>query len=92
MNIEWDTIKASINLNKHGVSFDDAVFVFYDERRIEAYDFRDDYGEDRWATIGLVYESVLYVVYTNRDNDTIRLISARKANAKERKKYSEANA
>ncbi|MHB1280999.1 MAG: BrnT family toxin [Acidithiobacillus sp.] len=60
--------------------------------RIEAYDAREDYGEDRWATIGLAYSAVLYVVYTVRHEETIRLISARKANADERKQYREANA
>ena len=63
-----------------------------DQGRIEAYDRREDYGEDRWATIGLAYSAVLYVVYTVRHEDTIRLISARKANADERKQYREANA
>lgn len=79
-------------LEKHGVAFEDAELVFYDTGRIEAYDGRDDYGEDRWATIGLAYSAVLYVVYTLRHEDTIRLISARKANANERQQYREANA
>jgi uncharacterized protein len=63
--------------------FDDAVIVFYDPARIEAYDGRADYGEDRWATIGMAYNAVLYVVYTVRSEDTLRLISARKANRNE---------
>ncbi|PAT32120.1 hypothetical protein CLI92_06230 [Vandammella animalimorsus] len=51
-----------------------------------------DYGEDRWATIGLFWSALLYVVYTVRDDGkTIRLISARKANGKEAKQYREAN-
>jgi len=91
MDLEWDTEKAARNLRKHGVSFEDAELVFYDPMRIEAFDGRDDYGEDRWATIGLAYSVVLYVVYTVRFEDTIRLISARKANADERKRYREAN-
>ena len=76
MELEWDADKASRNLSKHGVSFEDAVLVFYDAGRIEAYDGRDDYGEDRWATVGLAYSAVLYVVYTVRREDVIRLISA----------------
>ena len=91
MELEWNADKAAQNLQKHGVSFEDAKLVFYDLGRIEAYDGREDYGEDRWATIGLVYSVVLYVVYTVRHKDTIRLISARKANANERKQYLEAN-
>ena len=64
---------------------------FYDTGRIEAHDGREDYGEDRWVTIGLAYSAVLYVVYTVRHEETIRLIFARKANVNERKKYREAN-
>ncbi|MEN9842493.1 MAG: hypothetical protein RLZZ612_322 [Pseudomonadota bacterium] len=54
-------------------------------------DGREDDGEDRWATIGLAYSTVLYVVYTVRNEETIRLISAREANANERIQYREAN-
>ena len=79
MELEWDADKAARNLKKHGVSFEDAELVFYDSGRVEAYDGREDYGEDRWATIGLAYSAVLYVVYTVRHEETIRLISARKA-------------
>jgi uncharacterized DUF497 family protein len=91
MELEWDADKAAGNLNKHGVSFEDAALVFYDAGRIEAYDGREDYGEDRWVTLGLAYSTVLYVAYTVRHEETIRLISARKANADERKQYFEAN-
>ena len=91
MELEWDADKAAGNLNKHGVSFEDAALVFYDAGRIEAYDGREDYREDRWVTLGLAYSAVLYVAYTVRHEETIRLISARKANADERKQYFEAN-
>jgi uncharacterized protein len=91
MELEWDENKAALNLQKQGVSFDDAALVFYDPGRIETYDEREDYSEDRWATIGLVYTAVLYVVYTVRHEETVRLISARKANAIERQKYRETN-
>lgn len=92
MELEWDADKTARNLKKHGVSFEDAELVFYDPGRIEAYDGREDYGEDRWVTVGLAYSAVLYVVYTVRYGNTIRLISARKANVEERKQYREANA
>jgi uncharacterized DUF497 family protein len=91
MELEWNAAKAELNLQKHGVSFEDATFVFYDLGRIEIYDGREDYGEDRWATIGLAYSAVLYVVYTVLNEETVRLISVRKANASERKQYREAN-
>jgi len=89
--LEWDAAKAALNLRKHGVSFEDAELVFYDAKRIEAYDGREDYGEDRWATIGLAYCVVLYVVYTVRSEESIRLISARKANANEQTQYNTAH-
>ena len=92
MELEWDAAKAAINLQKHGVTFEEAERVFYDVGRIETYDGRESYGEDRWSTIGLAYSSILYVVYTVRYEETIRLISARKANASEQKQYRQANA
>jgi len=92
MEFEWDDDKAALNFKEHGVAFEDAKFVFADLGRVESYDGREDYGEDRWTTIGLVRFALLYVVYTVRgDDELIRLISARKANGKETKQYREAN-
>jgi len=91
MELEWDAAKAQWNLQKHGIAFEDAERVFYDAGRIERYDGREDYGEDRWITIGQAYEAILYVVYTVRDEEAIRLISARNANAYERQHYYQAN-
>ena len=91
MEFEWDITKEALNLRKHGVSFEDATLVFYDHGRIETYDGRGDYSEDRWVTIGLAFSAVLYVVYTVRDEETVRVISARKANANERNQYRKAN-
>lgn len=91
MELEWNADKAALNLQKHGISFEDAALVFYDHGRVETYDGRENYSEDRWATIGAAYSAVLYVVYTIRHEETVRLISARKANASERKQYREAN-
>jgi uncharacterized DUF497 family protein len=92
MEFEWSAEKAALNLRKHGVAFEEAARVFLDPGRLEAYDGREDYGEDRWASIGLVDWLVLYVVYTVRHEDTIRIISARRAITDEQKQYSEANA
>jgi uncharacterized DUF497 family protein len=91
MELEWDAEKAALNLQKHGVAFEDAVLVFFDHGRIETYDEKKNYHEDRWATIGAASSAILYVVYTVRHEESIRLISARKANANERKQYREAN-
>ena len=89
MEFEWDAKKVESNLRKHRVSFADAARVFLDPNRIETFDVRDAYGEDRWKTVGLVEPTLLTVVYTIRDNDgkIIRLISARKADAYERAQY-----
>ena len=90
LQFEWDADKEAQNLRKHGVRFRVAARVMLDPYRIEIYDGREDYGEDRWATIGYVDPVLLYVVYTVRDEETIRLISARKANEQERKQYRQA--
>ncbi len=91
MGFEWDAKKTATNLRKHLVSFEDAARVFLDPNRIETFDGRDAYGEDRWKTVGLVEPALLAVVYTIRGNDgeIIRLISARKADAHERAQYRE---
>lgn len=91
MDFEWDAGKAAVNLRKHHVRFEDAARVFLDSNRIETYDGRDAYGEDRWRTVGMVEPVLLAVVYTVRgkEGDIIRLISARKADAHERTQYRE---
>lgn len=93
MQFEWDDNKDASNQKKHDVSFDLASRVFFDPMRIERYDERESYGEDRWITVGLVQPAMLYVVYTLRgeDGEVIRLISARKANDSERRAYYQAN-
>jgi len=91
MDFEWDGNKAAANLRKHRVSFEDAARVFLDPDRIESFDGRNTYGEDRWKTVGLVEPALLAVVYTvrSKEGDIIRLISARKADAHERTQYRE---
>ncbi|MCF8209281.1 MAG: BrnT family toxin [Rhodoferax sp.] len=91
MEFEWDGDKALVNQRKHGICFEDAAQVFLDDHRIETFDGREVYGEDRWKTVGRVGVALLAVVYTvrNKDSETIRLISARKADAYERTQYSE---
>jgi len=87
MNYEWDPNKAKSNYTKHGVRFADAVGVFEDENALTIED--DHEKEDRFITIGRDFLSrILVVVYTFRDI-AIRIISARKATARERKMYEE---
>jgi uncharacterized protein len=91
MEFEWDPDKAQSNLHKHQVSFEEAARVFLDPNRIETFDGREAYGEDRWKTVGLVEPALLAVVYTIRgeDDEIIRLISARKADSYEQAQYRE---
>ncbi|MCO5095401.1 BrnT family toxin [Denitratimonas tolerans] len=86
MQFDWDEDKAATNLIKHGVPFNEALAVFLDVNRLDRYDEREDYGEDRFITVGLVDGHELAVAYTLRD-DTIRIISARKATPHERREY-----
>jgi len=86
MGYDWDTAKNKANLAKHGISFDDAKHIF-DGPRLTWVDDRQDYGETRNISIGaLSATAVLVVVHTERHGQ-IRLISARKANRQERKRY-----
>jgi len=68
--------------------------VFLDPNRIESFDNADTHGEDRWITLGMVEPALLLVAYTVRgdDGEIIRIISARKADAHERKQYREIQA
>ncbi|MBQ6134324.1 MAG: BrnT family toxin [Lachnospiraceae bacterium] len=83
--VEWDDNKNQANIKKHGISFETAALVFADEERIEYYDKLHSQDEDRYVVLGCV-QGILYVVYTMR-GEAARLISARMANATERKIY-----
>jgi uncharacterized DUF497 family protein len=88
VSFEWDDEKRRLNLRKHRVEFADALTAFEDP---EALTLRDEVteGEERFVTLGCdLFGRLLVVVYTWR-GDTIRLISARKATAGERKQYGE---
>jgi uncharacterized DUF497 family protein len=83
---EWDEIKAAVSVRQHAVPFEYATRIFLDEHRLDAVDDRHDYGEARRLTLGQIEERVFVVVYTVR-GDVIRLISARKANGREIRRY-----
>ena len=87
MEIESDPIKAASNLVKHGVSFEEAATALYDSMAMVQEDY-DSQEENRWVLVGMSNQvRLLTVVYTLRNEDTIRLISARKATRKEAKYY-----
>ncbi|MEW6660123.1 MAG: BrnT family toxin [Thermodesulfobacteriota bacterium] len=87
---EWDESKAAKNYAAHGVSFEAAREVFKDPFAIEWLDAREHYGEDRFVIIGMAEGRLLYVAYTMRD-EVIRIISARRAEPHERRRYHEEN-
>ena len=85
---EWDTEKAKANYKKHKVRFEEAARIF-DGDCLTRIDDEEDYGELREITIGALSEMVvLTVVHTDRDG-VIRIISARKADGRERRDYDE---
>ena len=83
---EWDEEKAKSNETKHLVSFPFASRAFEDENRLTVTDDRSDYDEIRYVTLARIEKRVYVLVYTLR-NSVIRLISARKANSKEVRRY-----
>lgn len=86
MQYEWDPNKAAENVAKHAISFADAVAVLGDALALTLEDEASE--EERFVTIGMdAFARILVVVYTWRGEDTIRLISARRATRHERRQY-----
>ena len=85
MDWEWDPEKARSNNRKHRVTFDQAKIVFDDPNVVTALD--DSSDEERWNAIGSSSGHVLFVVYTEPDADTVRIISARRADKHEQDRY-----
>lgn len=89
LRFEWDPVKAEENLRKHGVSFEDARTVFYDDFAVEFYDDKHSEWQDRFLLLGLsVQLRLLLVCYCYRESESvIRLISAREATKSEARLY-----
>ena len=89
ITFEWDASKASINKKKHGISFDEAKTVFFDENAKVIHDPEHSNDEERFIILGLsVNVRMLVVIHCYRKNDhIIRIISARKATQKETMQY-----
>jgi uncharacterized protein len=85
MNFEWDDDKNDVNRQKHGVDFVEAMLIFENDV-LTAEDTRQDYGERRFRSIGLVDGNCFVVVHTRR-GDAMRLISAWKGGTDERENY-----
>jgi len=87
MRFEWDPRKAKLNQRKHGVSFEEAVTVFYDPLSATFDDADHSVGERRLITVGFSSrDRLLFVSHTER-GEAVRIISARPATAHERKKH-----
>ena len=85
MKFEWDENKRQINLRKHGIDFTEAHEIFINPL-LSKIDKRY-YNEERWFALGITRRCVVLVVYAERDEETIRIISIRKATKPERKTY-----
>ena len=89
LRFEWDPGKAMANLKKHGISFQEAITVFYDEYAVEFYDDEHSEWEDRFLLLGLSSSlRLLLICHSYREEESIiRIISARKATKTEAKHY-----
>jgi uncharacterized DUF497 family protein len=88
MKFEWDSRKAAVNRQKHGVSFEEASTVFADPRAVEFFDDEHSTHEDRFITLAMSEKRrILMVVHTERSGDAIRIISARRATRSEANEY-----
>ncbi|MHB1656221.1 MAG: BrnT family toxin [Burkholderiales bacterium] len=85
IKFEWDTAKAASNMKKHGVSFEEARSVFYDELAVQFYDEDNSDSEERFLMLGFSDQACLLIVcHCERGQDKIiRIISARKATKNE---------
>ena len=89
MNFQWDEDKARTNLEKHGVSFEEAATVFGDPLSLTIPDPAHSQVEDRWIVLGHSHQRKLLVVVHTERGDNIRSSSARRASKRERKSYEE---
>lgn len=88
MKFEWNEIKAKTNLEKHGVSFNEASTVFFDDSAIDI-DLQDVDGEERTLILGVsaAYKTLVVCCCYRDDDNVIRIISARRATKNETKTY-----
>jgi uncharacterized protein len=85
---EWDDDKALANFAKHGVTFGMARTALLDPFVFEEIDRRQDYGEERFLAVGMHEDRLISVAFTIR-NERMRIISARKAEPRDKRKYHE---
>jgi uncharacterized DUF497 family protein len=83
---EWDPVEAAVNLEKHGITFIEASYVFKDAHRVDEDTTRPEHRETRRKVVGTVEDRPMTVVYTIR-GDQIRIISARRTRPDEARAY-----
>ena len=88
MKFQWDTNKERTNVQRHGITFEQASYVFADPFALNKYDDEHSESEDRWILLGKsLSEAVIVVVHTFRDDDGsefVRIISVRRATEREK--------
>jgi uncharacterized DUF497 family protein len=89
VKFEWDDEKAQANVERHGVTFGEATEVFYDPNALGGEDDAHSGEEYRFFIIGYSSRRLLFVVFAERHEDVVRIISARKPTPEERKSYEE---
>jgi uncharacterized DUF497 family protein len=88
VQVSWDPAKNALNRRKHGVSFEEASVLFTSGVvYLEIFDEAHSDDEDRFIAIGPIRRGLVFVVTTERDEDTIRIISARWASPTEKQMY-----
>ena len=89
LRFEWDKRKEKANIKKHGISFDEARTIFFDENAIQFFDPDHSEDEDRFILLGISFKlRILVVCHCFRESETVvRIISARKADRDEENEY-----
>ena len=89
VKVIWDRHKNQVNIEKHGLDFTDAFKVFQSPM-LAGLDDREEYPEERWIGIGLMDNRTVVLVFSEPAEETVRIISFRKATTDERKRYEQA--
>jgi uncharacterized DUF497 family protein len=88
---EWDPNKPSANVQKHGVTFEEAAAVFRDDFSVTAADPDNSIDEERFITVGMSSQNRLLMIAHAERGERIRIISARPLTPRERRQYEEAD-
>jgi uncharacterized DUF497 family protein len=88
LRFEWDSAKNRHNIEKHGISFEEASSLFLESANyMEIFDAAHSGEEDRYVAIGRIARGIIVVVFTEDDDEIVRVLSARVATRGERRRY-----